>query len=147
MQAERARLPRAAILVAGFAAGALARMLSSRNQQVSALKRSVAALEARCARQQAELEERVQRAETRLDEHDARLKEVPSTGQIVSAMEDLLGKSMHGLNQRLAAQAEAVDLLKTTVSQTDALLERVLESLDSLRQEPSGAAAEHDRQT
>jgi len=54
-------------------------------------------------------------------------------------MEQLLGKTMQSLDQRLAAQAEAVDLLKTTVSQTDALLERVIESLDSLREEADGA--------
>jgi hypothetical protein len=53
-------------------------------------------------------------------------------------MEDLLGRTMQSLDQRLEAQAQAVDLLKTTVAQTDVLLERVLESLDSLRQEPSG---------
>jgi uncharacterized coiled-coil protein SlyX len=40
---------------------------------------------------------------------------------------------MQPLNQRLSTQADSIELLKTTVAQTDGLLERVLESLDALR--------------
>jgi hypothetical protein len=40
---------------------------------------------------------------------------------------------MSSVDERLAAEALSVEVLKTTVSQTDKLLERVLESLDSLR--------------
>jgi uncharacterized coiled-coil protein SlyX len=52
--------------------------------------------------------------------------------QIVSAMDELLGKAMSGLEGRLTAQARSIETLQTTVSQTDELLERVLESLDTL---------------
>ncbi len=48
-------------------------------------------------------------------------------------MEQLLSKTMASLDERLTAQAQSIDLLKTTVSQTDSLLERVLESIDSLQ--------------
>jgi uncharacterized coiled-coil protein SlyX len=48
-------------------------------------------------------------------------------------MEQLLSKTMASLDDRLSAQARSIDVLKTTVSQTDSLLERVLESLDSLQ--------------
>jgi uncharacterized coiled-coil protein SlyX len=37
------------------------------------------------------------------------------------------------LDERLTSQARSIDTLRTTVSQTDSLLERVLESLDSLQ--------------
>jgi hypothetical protein len=40
---------------------------------------------------------------------------------------------MGSLDDRLTSQAHSIDVLKTTVSQTDSLLERVLESLDSLQ--------------
>ena len=61
------------------------------------------------------------------------MTDVPSTGQIVAAMEQLLTKTMASLDDRLITQAHSIEVLKTTVSQTDSLLERVLESLDSLQ--------------
>jgi len=48
-------------------------------------------------------------------------------------MEQLLSKTMASLDDRLTTQANSIDVLKATVSQTDSLLERVLESLDSLQ--------------
>jgi uncharacterized coiled-coil protein SlyX len=48
-------------------------------------------------------------------------------------MEQLLSKTMASLDERLTTQAHSIEVLKTTVSQTDSLLERVLESLDSLQ--------------
>jgi uncharacterized coiled-coil protein SlyX len=48
-------------------------------------------------------------------------------------MEQLLAKTMSSLDERLSTQAHSIEVLKTTVSQTDSLLERVLESLDSLQ--------------
>lgn len=139
MQGNRAQISRAAILAAGFAVGALTRALTHTRQarEVVALKRALEAAEARLASRQEEWEARCNRIEARLDEHEARLNEVPSTAQIVAAMDELLSKTMLSLNQRLAAQADSIEILKTTVSQTDGLLERVLESLDALRQ-PAG---------
>lgn len=126
-----------------MAAGALTRLWSARNsRRIAELRGEVNELRARIERGQAETEERFSRAEARIEEHEIRLKEIPSTGQIVAAMEDLLGRTMHSLDQRLSAQAESIELLKTTVSQTDNLLERVLESLDSLRQEPPESGEE-----
>jgi DNA repair exonuclease SbcCD ATPase subunit len=78
-------------------------------------------------------EERFSKVETRLEEHSARLTDVPSTSQIVAAMEQLLSKTMASLDDRLTTQAHSIEVLKNTVSQTDNLLERVLESLDSLQ--------------
>ena len=48
-------------------------------------------------------------------------------------MEQLLSKTMMSLDERLTTQAHSIEALKTTVTQTDSLLERVLESLDSLQ--------------
>jgi uncharacterized coiled-coil protein SlyX len=129
-------LPRIAIFLAGVAAG----VLTSGRKEGSAsaaglqdLKKSLAELEGRLATQESTTASRLTQIETRMDEHAAKLADVPSTSQIVAAMEQLLSKTMANLDERLTAQAHSIEVLKTTVSQTDGLLERVLESLDSLQ--------------
>jgi chromosome segregation ATPase len=134
--------PRVAIFLAGIAAGALTagrRERPAQDPAVGDVKRSLADLEARLAAQAAANTERFTQIETRLEEHSAKLADIPSTSQIVTAMEQLLSKTMTSLDERLTTQASSIEVLKTTVSQTDSLLERVLESLDSL-QSYNGAA-------
>lgn len=129
-------VPRVAIFLAGVAAGALSnprRQTPSSDSEVQDLKLALAALENRIAEQEAANAERFAEVNTRLEEHATKLSDVPSTSQIVSAMEQLLSKAMSSLDDRLTTQAHSIEVLKTTVSQTDSLLERVLESLDSLQ--------------
>jgi len=132
-------LPRIAIFLAGIAAGAFT---SARRERGGAgmdpaalleFKASLANLETRLTAQDSAAAERFTKVEKRLDEHAGKLAEVPSTAQIVAAMEQLLSKTMSSLDDRLTTQAHSIEVLKTTVSQTDSLLERVLESLDSLQ--------------
>lgn len=130
-------VPRAAIFLAGVAAGVLT---SSRREAgaldsgaVRDLKRAIAELEVRLSDQGSTTANRFSQMEARLDEHATKLADVPSTTQIVAAMEQLLSKTMTSLDERLSAQAHSIEVLKTTVTQTDSLLERVLESLDSLQ--------------
>ncbi len=106
------------------------------------LRRSVSNLESRLAAQETATAARLGQIESRLEEHSGKLAAIPSTSQIVSAMEQLLTKTMVSLDDRLTTQAHSIEVLKTTVSQTDSLLEKVLESLDSLQAnaETSGAA-------
>jgi chromosome segregation ATPase len=136
--------PRVAIFLAGVAAAAitLPRHRSGGMDSATAdeLKRALAGLEGRLQdRESADAARfaadaaRFAQVENRLEEHAARLADVPSTSQIVAAMEQLLSKTMASLDDRLTTQANSIDVLKTTVSQTDSLLERVLESLDSLQ--------------
>jgi chromosome segregation ATPase len=138
-------VPRVAIFLAGIAAGALA----GRRERTEApagpaegdLRESIkeslneleARMEARLQRHETSVSERFQQVETRLEEHAAKLADVPSTAQIVAAMEQILARSMSSLDERLANQAHSIEVLRTTVSQTDGLLERVLESLDSFQ--------------
>jgi hypothetical protein len=132
-------VPRVAIFLAGVAAGALT--LSRRERGGGGadsaatldLKNSISRLEGSLAARDAAIASRFTQVEARLDEHAGKLAEVPSTGQIVAAMEQLLSKTMASLDDRLTTQAHSIEVLKTTVSQTDSLLERVLESLDSLQ--------------
>ncbi|MGA3099064.1 MAG: hypothetical protein ABSF25_21615 [Bryobacteraceae bacterium] len=128
--------PRLAMFVAGAAVAAL---IGSRRERggldaaAKELKRSFAELEGRLVSQETVNAARFGQIEARLDEHAAKLAEAPSTAQIVAAMEQFLSKTMGSLDDRLTSQAHSIDVLKTTVSQTDSLLERVLESLDSLQ--------------
>jgi hypothetical protein len=130
-------VPRVALFLAGVAAAAITLPRRERAGMDSAttedLKRSLAGLDARLQTREATDEARFARVEVRLEEHAAKLADVPSTGQIVAAMEQLLSKTMASLDDRLTTQARSIDVLKTTVAQTDSLLERVLESLDSLQ--------------
>jgi hypothetical protein len=130
-------LPGVAAFLAGMAAGALT---AGRREQsgldpavTDDIKRALANLEAQFATQETVSAGRLAQIEVRLDEHAAKLADMPSTSQIVSAMEKLLARTMSSLDERLTSQARSIDTLKTTVSQTDSLLERVLESLDSLQ--------------
>lgn len=130
-------VPRVALFLAGVAAGALTNSRRERTEgnshAVQDLKKSIAGLESKLAQQENTNAARFTQIESKLEEHAAKLSEIPSTAQIVSAMEQLLSKTMASLDERLTTQANSIDVLKTTVSQTDSLLERVLESLDSLQ--------------
>ena len=130
-------VPRVAFFLAGVAAAAVTLPRRERagmdSATVDALKGSLAGLEARLQSREEADEARFARVEVRLEEHATRLADVPSTSQIVAAMEQLLSKTMASLDDRLTILARSIEVLKTTVSQTDSLLERVLESLDSLQ--------------
>jgi uncharacterized coiled-coil protein SlyX len=128
--------PRVAMFLAGAAAVALAGQRRNRggmDAPVKELKRSLSELEGRVVSQDAANAARFSRIEARLDDHAVKLAEAPTIGQIVAAMEQLLSNTMVSLDERLSTQAHSIDVLKTAVSQTDSLLERVLESLDSLQ--------------
>jgi predicted nuclease with TOPRIM domain len=130
-------VPRVALLLAGVAAATLTRIFKSADEQaIAQLKKSVADLQERLADREALQDNRLNQLEAKVTEHEQRLNDVPSTTQIVTAMEALLSKTMTSLDERLSSQAHSIEVLKTTVSQTDELLERVLESIDSLRPPP-----------
>jgi chromosome segregation ATPase len=136
MQNAIKMVPRVAIFLAGIAAGALTvsrREGSKTDAGTGELKNAINNLENRLTAQESANANRLSQIEARLDEHASKLAEVPTTSQIVGAMEQLLAKTMASLDERLTAQAQSIEVLKTTVAQTDGLLERVLESLDSLQ--------------
>ncbi len=125
----------AGVLTAGFLAGRrnTTALDSAAPRPSGDWQRAVNELDRRMAEQEAANATRFAQVETKLQEQAARLAELPSTQQIVGAMEQLIAKTMASLDERLASQAHSIEVLKTTVSQTDSLLERVLESLDSLQ--------------
>ena len=128
-------VPGVAIFLAGVVTAAFATSRRRAAQEPDAtqeLRRAMAQLEANLAARESATEDRLCHVESTLKTHSARLADVPSTSQIVAAMEQLLSKTMSSLDDRLTNQANAIEVLKSTVSQTDSLLERVLESLDAL---------------
>ena len=130
-------VPRVVFFLAGVAAAAVALPRRERAGMDPAatedLKAALANLESRMQARESADATRFAQVESKLDEHSAKLADVPSTSQIVAAMEQLLSRTMASLDDRLSTQAHSIEILKSTVSQTDALLERVLESLDSLQ--------------
>lgn len=126
-------LQRLAVLIGGFAAGTLMRRLQS-HESALAPPRSGGRLSRELTAEVRAHDQRLVRLEARADAQEARLKELPTTVQIVSAMDELLAKAMSGLEGRLTAQAQSIETLQRTVSQTDELLERVLESLDTMQE-------------
>ncbi len=139
-------VPRAVFFLAGVAVAALtfprrkrAGINAATTPTTEELKKSLADLDTRIQSREAADAARFAQVETKLEEHSAKLADLPSTNQIVSAMEQLLSRTMATLDDRLATQAHSIDVLRTTVSQTDSLLERVLESLDSLQSQTEPA--------
>ncbi|HUO31570.1 MAG TPA: hypothetical protein VMU80_20270 [Bryobacteraceae bacterium] len=125
-------LDRLAVLIGGFAAGALMRNWQA--PRGPALRHP--APRARDWKTHVQdHEQRLARLEQQVRAHETKLAECPSTAQLAAAMDELLAKAMSGLEARLTAQANSIETLQLTVSQTDELLERVLESLDTLHKE------------
>jgi len=95
--------------------------------------RALASLESSVASLSTRYESRLSQLETRVGDHDAKLKELPTLAQVVSTMEEMLSSTMSGLDQKLSEQVRSIDVLKTTVSQSDELMEKVLDSIYSLQ--------------
>lgn len=126
-----------ALFLGGIAVGAVSGNRRRHGADDSAwgkeLKNSLSELDGRLMAQESAAAARFAQIETRLEEQAGKLADSPSTTQIVAAMEQLLSKTLSSLDERLTSQSRSIEVLKTTVSQTDSLLERVLESLDTLQ--------------
>ena len=94
---------------------------------------AVASLEATVASLTTRYDGRLGALETQVKDHEAKLKELPTLAQVVSTMEEMLSSTMSGLDQKLSDQVKSIDVLKTTVAQSDELMERVLDSIYSLQ--------------
>jgi hypothetical protein len=108
-------------------------------ESVRELRQLLSNLQAGLARQESLSADLLKQLQDRLEELSSRVGETPSTQEIVTAVERLLFRTMTSLDERLSAQAQSIELLKSTISQTDSLLERVLESIDSLEVEGESA--------
>jgi hypothetical protein len=99
--------------------------------------RALLDLETRIAALENKSAESLAKLELRLNQQSEKLAELPSTQQIIAAMEQLLTRTTASLEQRLTVQAQSIDVLKATVATTDSLLERALEfTKETLSQRP-----------
>ena len=141
------RLPEVAFFLAGMVvAGMWTKWRHVRALRASGgpdLREAIHALENRLASQESGAASRFGELESRIREQSVKLSEGP-TQEVVGAMELLLSKTMASLEDRMAAQAQSLEVLKATVSQTDRLLERVLESLDSLQSDTEASGSAED---
>ena len=96
------------------------------------------------AAQYSTLLKRIASLETLVAEHDAKLRHVPSTQQIVDAMDQVFERGATALHARFAEQTRALENLQAVVSQTDELLEKVLDSIYSLQ--PETPPPNHERE-
>jgi len=94
---------------------------------------AVATLEASVASLAARYDSRLTNLESQVSEHEAKLRELPTLAQVISTMEGMLSTTMSGLDQKLSEQVKSIEVLKTTVAQSDELMERVLDSIYSLQ--------------
>ena len=78
--------------------------------QITELRRALAELDTRLSRQESASAQRFADLEARLGECSAKLSELPSSKQIVAAMEQLLARTMASLGQRLSTQAQAIQI-------------------------------------
>ncbi|MBZ5594915.1 MAG: hypothetical protein LAP39_21945 [Acidobacteriia bacterium] len=102
---------------------------------------AIASLESTVAVLTTRYDNRLAEAENRLTDHDAKLREVPTLAQVVSTMEEMLSSTMSGLDSKLFEQVRSIEVLQTTVAQSDELMGKVLDSIDLLRSHGESAAA------
>lgn len=72
--------------------------------------------------------------ESRLNEQAEKLRQIPTNNDLLAAMQQLLSNVMAKLDQRLSDQSHTIDILKTTINQTDELLERMMDAMAAARQ-------------
>src|SRR6516164_7629088 len=96
------QIPRLAIFLAGAGVATVAlrrpRAEGTDETKLDDLKNTLANLEARLKAKEVADEARFTQVETSIQEHAARFADVPSTSQIVAAMEQLLTKTMASLD-------------------------------------------------
>jgi ABC-type Zn2+ transport system substrate-binding protein/surface adhesin len=106
---------------------------------VAALESSVAALSARCDGRLVAVESRLSEHDTKLRDHDVKLKEMPTLARVVTTMEAMLSSTMSGLDNKLSEQLRSIEVLKTTVAESDELMERVLDAINNDKSGGGGA--------
>jgi uncharacterized coiled-coil protein SlyX len=111
--------------------------IAGRAQTVAA----IATLESTVAALTTRYDNRLAAAESRLSDHDAKLKELPTLAQVVSTMEEMLSSTMSDLDSKLFEQVRTIEILRTTVAQSDELMGKVLDSIDRLQHHRGESAA------
>ena len=102
---------------------------------------ALATLESTVATLTTRYDNRLAAVESRMSDHDAKLKELPTLAQVVSTMEEMLSSTLSDLDSKLFEQVRTIEVLRTTVAQSDELMGKVLDSIDRLQHHRGESAA------
>ena len=75
---------------------------------------------------------RVEQLEQRLEQLVGEAPAVPPIDQILAAVEHMVAMKIAGLDERLSDQVHAIELLRNASTQTDALLQKLIQAVESL---------------
>ena len=75
---------------------------------------------------------RVEQLEQRVQQLVSEAPAVPPVDQILAAVEHMVTTRIAGLDERLTDQVHAIDLLRTASTQTDSLLQKLIQAVESL---------------
>ena len=81
---------------------------------------------------------RVEQLEQRVEQLVNEPPGLPAVDQVLEAVEQMVSAKIGGLDERLTDQVQAIDLLRTASAQTDALLQKLLEAVETLAERNSG---------
>ena len=81
--------------------------------------------------------ERVAQLERRVEQIVTEIPSVPSIEQVLAAVEQMVTAKIGGLDERLTDQVHAIELLRHASTQTDALLQRLIQAVENLAEQSS----------
>ncbi len=88
------------------------------------------------------VEERLETVKVRVDQLEGRLEQVvregavlPPMEQVLAAVERMVAVRIGGLDERLTDQVNAIELLRKASAQTDALLQKLIQAVESLAEQ------------
>jgi methyl-accepting chemotaxis protein len=91
------------------------------------------------------IRERVEQLQRRVEQIAAEMPAAPPVEQVLAAVEQMVTGKIGQLDERLSDQVHAIELLRHASAQTDALLHRLIQAVESLSEQSAeispGAAA------
>jgi len=81
--------------------------------------------------------QRVEQLERRVEQIVIEAPAGPSVEQVLAAVEQMVAVKIGGLDERLTDQVHAIELLRHASTQTDALLHRLIQAVESLAEQSS----------
>jgi hypothetical protein len=120
----------ALFLCGGALAGALAgKAVKGRLDSLTVLVRGV---ERRLEAEERRTAAALSAVERRVEEQESRLAELPGVRDLMEVMDELLDSRMRAIDGRLQSQMQSIEIVRSAVGETDRLIARVLEALNSL---------------
>jgi outer membrane murein-binding lipoprotein Lpp len=84
---------------------------------------------------------RVEQLERRVDQLATEMPAAPPLEQVLAAVEQMVSAKIGGLDERLTDQVHAIELLRRASGQTDALLQRLIQAVESLTEQPESTSS------